>query len=87
MNLILIIIIIILPIVIFVVLFFIFYFIFSQKEKYFKSNLQIGNSCIYYPNEDDDKFCKVVDIKDNVVKIKDLFGVIYETNIENISTP
>lgn len=66
---------------------YILYVLFSEKEKYFKKNLQKGDMCLFYPSEYEDKLCEVLEINENVVKIKDMSGEIYVTNIENITSP
>jgi len=66
---------------------YLLYLLFSQHEKLFKKNLQVGDSCCYYPNETEDLLCEIVEIKGDRVKIKDKDGISYETDIENISSP
>lgn len=54
---------------------YILYILFSQYEKHFKKNLRVGDYCLYYPNENEDLLCEVVEIEDNIVKIKDKDGI------------
>lgn len=71
-----------------VCMFYLFYAFFTQKEKYFIKNLQVGDICRYYPTETEDRLCEVIDIDGDIVKIKDKCGgVIYDTNIRNIVYP
>jgi len=68
-------------------LFYLGYYIFSEKEKYFRKHLQVGDMCLFYLNEYEDKLCHVIEINDDIVRVKDRNGDIYKTNIENITAP
>ena len=66
--------------------FLLFYYLFLQKELYFKKHIQVGDMCIYYPNEDEDKLCTVVEISGDIIKIKDSFVEFHVTHINNITS-
>jgi len=64
------------------------YFIFVLRETLFIKHLQVGDICRYIIDDYDYKVCDVVEINNNIVKVKDKNnGKIYETHIENITLP
>ena len=67
--------------------FYLGYYLHLKKEKLFKKYLKVGERCIYFLNEDEDRYCEVIKRDGDIIKVKDTLDVTYETHIDNITSP